>query len=147
MLKMRGEVDGIITEDSDLLVYGAQNVLFKMNPSGNCIHICRKEFGLVDDKRMGLWTEQEFRQMAMVSGCDYLSSIPGLDIKKAHDFIRRHKTAEKAIKATRLDGKLCVPPKYEQSFHRAELTFKHQTSAIPRITDWMWSKMARSSRY
>ncbi|KAI7965283.1 hypothetical protein MJO29_003381 [Puccinia striiformis f. sp. tritici] len=125
-LEMKGEVDGIITEDSDLLVYGAQNVLFKMDPSGNCIHISRKEFGLVDDKRMSLWTEQEFRQMAMLSGCDYLSSIPGLGIKKAHDLIRRHKTAEKAIKATRLDGKLCVPPKYEQSFHRAELTFKHQ---------------------
>jgi len=125
-LEMKGEVDAIITEDSDLLVYGARNVLFKMDPSGHCIHICRDDFGLVEDKRMGSWTEQEFRQMAMLSGCDYLSSIPGLGIKKAHDLIRRHKTAERAIKATRLDGKLSVPLKYEQSFREAELTFQHQ---------------------
>ncbi|KAA1108349.1 Rad2 nuclease [Puccinia graminis f. sp. tritici] len=125
-LEMKGEVHGIITEDSDLLVYGARNVLFKMDPSGHCIHICRDELGQVDDKRMGLWDERQFRQMAMLSGCDYLSSIPGLGIKKAHDLIRRHQTAERAIKATRLDGKLPVPPKYEQSFREAELTFEHQ---------------------
>ncbi|KNZ62204.1 uncharacterized protein VP01_12g5 [Puccinia sorghi] len=102
-LEMKGEVDAIITEDSDLLVYGARNVLFKMDPSGHCIHICRDEFSLVEDKRMGSWTEQEFRQMAI-----------------------RHKTAQRAIKATRLDGKLSVPLKYELSFREAELTFQHQ---------------------
>lgn len=125
-LEMKGEVDAIITEDSDLLVYGSRNVLFKMDHSGHCIHICRDDFGMVEDKRMGLWQEQEFRQMAILSGCDYLSSIPGLGIKKAHDLIRRHRTAERAIKATRLDGKLSVPLKYEQSFREAELTFEHQ---------------------
>jgi exonuclease-1 len=35
-------------------------------------------------------------------------------------------TFSQAIKATRLDGKLPVPPKYEQSFREAELTFEHQ---------------------
>ncbi|KAA1139030.1 Rad2 nuclease [Puccinia graminis f. sp. tritici] len=74
-LEMKGEFHGIITEDSDLLVYGARNILFKMDPSGHCIHICRDKLGQVDDKRMGPWDERQFRQMAMLSGCDYLSSI------------------------------------------------------------------------
>lgn len=125
-LEMKGQVDAIITEDSDLLVYGARNVLFKLDPGGNCIHICRDHLGLVDGKRMSLWSDGEFRQMAMLSGCDYLASIPGLGIKKSHELIRRFKTAERAIKATRLDGKLSVPLKYEQRFREAELTFLHQ---------------------
>ncbi|WAR52720.1 hypothetical protein PtB15_2B145 [Puccinia triticina] len=125
-LEMQGEVDAVITEDSDLLVYGARNVLFKLDPSGNCIHISRDEFKQLEDKRMALWSDQQFRQMAMLSGCDYLASIPGLGIKKAYDLIRRHQTAERAIKATRLDGKLPVPLKYEQAFREAELTFEHQ---------------------
>ncbi|MBW0498519.1 hypothetical protein O181_038234, partial [Austropuccinia psidii MF-1] len=125
-LEMMGQVSGIITEDSDLLVYGAKNVLFKLDSYGNCIHVCRDDFGAVKDKRMSLWTDREFRQMAMLSGCDYLPSIPGLGIKRAYELIRRFQTAERAIKATRLEGKLSVPQQYEKRFHEAEMTFLYQ---------------------
>jgi hypothetical protein len=32
-------IDLVITEDSDLLAYGVERVLFKMDPSGNGIEI------------------------------------------------------------------------------------------------------------
>ncbi|KAI8461576.1 hypothetical protein BY996DRAFT_6408533 [Phakopsora pachyrhizi] len=130
-LEITGQVTGIITEDSDLLVYGAKNVLFKLDNNGSCVHICRDHFGLVKELRMSLWTDRQFRQMAILSGCDYLPSIPGLGIKKAYDLIRRFSTAERAIKATRLEGKLNVPIKYEKLFQEAEFTFLHQTVYDP----------------
>jgi exonuclease-1 len=38
-LYKQGLIDVVITEDSDLLAYGARKVLFKMDPSGNGIEI------------------------------------------------------------------------------------------------------------
>ena len=38
-LYKKGIVDLVITEDSDLLAYGVQKVLFKMDPQGNGIEI------------------------------------------------------------------------------------------------------------
>lgn len=98
-LERNGDVDGIITEDSDLLVYGARNVLFKLDQVGHCVHICRDDFGRVADTQMSLWTDHEFRQMAILSGCDYLPSIPGLGLKKAYQLIRTHKSAERVSRA------------------------------------------------
>jgi exonuclease-1 len=31
----------------------------------------------------------------MLSGCDYLPSIPGIGLKKAHRMLRKYKTVEK----------------------------------------------------
>lgn len=125
-LELNGHIDGILTEDSDLLVYGAKNVLFKLDPLGHCIHISRDDFGKVKDTQLSLWTDTEFRQMAILSGCDYLPSIHGLGLKKAYQLIKTYKSAERAIKATRLEGNLKVPLGYEALFRRAELTFLYQ---------------------
>ncbi|KAG0142845.1 hypothetical protein CROQUDRAFT_49688 [Cronartium quercuum f. sp. fusiforme G11] len=125
-LELNGDVAGIITEDSDLLVFGTKNCIFKLDAFGHCIHICRDDFGKVADAQMSLWTDTEFRQMAILSGCDYLPSIPGLGLKKAYQLIRTYKSAERAIKATRLEGNMKVPLKYEALFRRAELTFLYQ---------------------
>ncbi|KAH9823356.1 hypothetical protein DFH28DRAFT_1092167 [Melampsora americana] len=125
-LELNGHIDGILTEDSDLLVYGAKNVLFKLDPLGHCIHISRDDFGKVKNTQLSLWTDTEFRQMAILSGCDYLPSIHGLGLKKAYQLIKTYKSAERAIKATRLEGNLKVPLGYETLFRRAELTFLYQ---------------------
>ena len=43
-LEKNGIVDGIITEDSDLLVFGCKLVLFKLDSDGNCTCIRRDRF-------------------------------------------------------------------------------------------------------
>lgn len=88
-LERLGIVDGIITEDSDLLVFGAKKVnvslfpifshtvkvIFKLRQDGSCDEVSRDRFGLVriDGKALcsGKWTDIHFRRMAMLSGCDY----------------------------------------------------------------------------
>ncbi|KAK4056857.1 hypothetical protein OIO90_002107 [Microbotryomycetes sp. JL221] len=125
-LENQGIVDGVISEDSDLLVFGCKNVLFKMDGEGHCVSISRDDFTSCREYNFAGWTMKEFRQMAILSGCDYLDSIPGLGLKTAHKLLRRYKTAEKVIQFVRLEGNLKVPQTYAADFKRAELTFLHQ---------------------
>ncbi|GAA6024160.1 hypothetical protein JCM11491_001019 [Sporobolomyces phaffii] len=125
-LEKEGIVDGIITEDSDLLVFGCRNVLFKLDGEGHCHAISRSDFSKCRDYNFSDWTDQEFRQMAILSGCDYLDSIPGMGLKTAYRLMRKYKTADKVIQFVRLDGQMTVPRNYVEEFRRADLTFLHQ---------------------
>ncbi|CAE7169948.1 unnamed protein product [Rhizoctonia solani] len=123
-LEREGIVDGIITEDSDLVVFGCRNLLFKLGPDGSCVNVRRDDLGAVKDL-LG-WSSDELRWMAMLSGCDYIDSLPGLGLKTAHKLLRKWKTAEKVIQAVRMDGSYKMPKGYLESFRIAELAFLHQ---------------------
>ncbi|ORY92746.1 PIN domain-like protein [Leucosporidium creatinivorum] len=125
-LERAGLVDGIISEDSDLLVFGCRQVLFKLDGEGNCVGIARDDFTKCREYNFAGWTDKEFRQMAILSGCDYLESIQGVGLKTAYRLMRKYKTAEKVIQFVRLEGQLKVPRSYPDDFKRAELTFLHQ---------------------
>ncbi|EPQ26882.1 uncharacterized protein PFL1_05517 [Pseudozyma flocculosa PF-1] len=131
-LERHGIIDGIITEDSDLLVFGCEKVLFKLEQAGQCIEILRSRFALTRQVILSGWTPVEFRQMAILSGCDYLPSIVGMGLKNAHRLLRRYKTVEKVLQAVRLEGKMRVPATYAREFRKAELTFVHQRVWDPR---------------
>ncbi|GAA5999053.1 hypothetical protein JCM5350_002066 [Sporobolomyces pararoseus] len=125
-LEKKGLVDGIITEDSDLLVFGCKNVLFKLDGEGNCSAVSRQDFSKCGEYNFGDWSDAQFRQMAILSGCDYLKNIPGLGLKTAYRLMRKYKTAEKVIQQVKLEGRLTVAQNYLDEFRRAELTFLHQ---------------------
>lgn len=61
-LEKLGLIHGIITEDSDLLVFGCQKVLFKLDPDGRCMEIKRDNFSLCKEFSFSGWTDKEFRQ-------------------------------------------------------------------------------------
>ncbi|TXT09168.1 hypothetical protein VHUM_02642 [Vanrija humicola] len=130
-LEREGFVDGVVTEDSDLLVFGCKTVIFKLEKDGSCISIERSRLAQVRDLPMHGWTDVQFRRMAMLSGCDYLPSIPGIGLKKAHRMLRRYKTVEKLLQAIRLDGSHTIPPGYSEAFAQAELAFLYQRVFCP----------------
>ena len=68
----------------------------------------------------------QFRAMAILSGCDYLPSIPGVGLKTAWSLLRKHKTPENVVRALRLEGKKEVPRNYLHEFKLAEKVFLHQ---------------------
>ena len=75
---MMGIVDGIITEDSDMLVYGCQNVLFKLDENGDCVQIKLKHLHNAADNMFRGWKETQFRQMAvgvLLSVCMYVFNM------------------------------------------------------------------------
>ncbi|EGO03709.1 hypothetical protein SERLA73DRAFT_101960 [Serpula lacrymans var. lacrymans S7.3] len=135
-LERIGLVDGIITEDSDLLVFGCRNVLFKLDSVSSTItSISRADFGSVTATEGGIslhgWSDSQFRAMAILSGCDYLPSIPGVGLKTAWTLLRKHKTADQVIRALRLEGKKAVPRGYLEAYKLAEKVFLHQRVYCP----------------
>lgn len=130
-LERIGLVDGIITEDSDLLVFGAQNVFFKFDTDGSCVHISRDNFGKVQEVNLVGWTDVQFREMAILSGCDYLPSISGMGLKTAWKYLKKCRSVERVVRSVRLEGKMTVPPEYEDKFRMAVLPFLYQRVYCP----------------
>lgn len=46
-LERQGLTNGVISEDSDLLVFGAKRLITKLDQHGQCVEILRKDFGAV----------------------------------------------------------------------------------------------------
>lgn len=130
-LERKGIIDGIISEDSDLLVFGAKCLLTKLDQYGNCVEINKADFCACKEITLTGWTDKEFRTMAILSGCDYLASINNMGLKTAYRMVRKHKTIEKVIRMLQFDGKFHVPKSYLDSFYQAELTFLHQRVFCP----------------
>ncbi|TVY43986.1 Exodeoxyribonuclease [Lachnellula occidentalis] len=131
-LERKGIVHGILSEDSDLLVFGAKCLLTKLDQYGNCIEVNKADFCACKEITLTGWSDKEFRQMAILSGCDYLASISNMGLKTAYRMVRKHKTIEKVIRMLQFDGKFHVPKGYLEKFYQAELTFLHQRVYCPK---------------
>ena len=91
-LEKRGIIQAIVTEDSDLLVFGCKTLLIKMSQFGECVEIKREKFANVTGQiKLHGFTDDDFRHMAILSGCDYLPSINGVGLITAHRLLRRFK--------------------------------------------------------
>ena len=130
-LERKGIIHGIISEDSDLLVFGAQSLLTKLDQYGDCVEIKRKDFTACREISLVGWTDEDFRRMAILSGCDYLASINKMGLKTAYRLVRKHKTIEKILRMLQFDGQYRVPIGYLEAFRQAELTFLHQRVFCP----------------
>lgn len=129
-LERQGLVDGILSDDSDLLVFGAKRLLTKLDQYGNCIEINRRDFCAVREISLTGWSDAEFRRMAIMSGCDYLNGLPGVGLKTAYRLMRKSKTPERVVRMLQFDGKR-VSENYLTQFYQAELTFLHQWVFCP----------------
>ncbi len=76
-----------------------------------------------------------FTSMCILCGCDYVDSIKGVGVKKAHALIRENKTIENIMRRLRLDGALAIPHNYVDAFQLAFSTFRHQIVFDPRTRE------------
>jgi len=134
-LERCGSVNGIISEDSDLLVFGARCLLTKLDQYGECIMINRDDFTACREISLVGWSDADFRLMAILNGCDYLAGIEKMGLKTAYRLIRKHKTLDRIIRSVQFEGKIKVPPGYVESFASAEATFLYQ---------WVYCPQSRS---
>ncbi|GAB0132544.1 hypothetical protein EsDP_00000977 [Epichloe bromicola] len=130
-LERQGLVNGILSDDSDLLVFGAKRLLTKLDQYGNCIEINRRDFCACREVSLTGWTDTDFRRMAIMSGCDYLNGLPGVGLKTAYRMLRKSKTPERVVRLLQFDGKR-VSENYLTQFYQAELTFLHQWVFCPK---------------
>ncbi|PLB52763.1 hypothetical protein P170DRAFT_507506 [Aspergillus steynii IBT 23096] len=131
-LERQGIIDGIISEDSDLLVFGAKRLLSKLDQHGDCIEINRADFTACREVSLIGWTDADFRHMCILSGCDYLPNIARMGLKTAYRSIRKYKSVERALRMLQFEGQFQVPADYLQNFKQAELTFLYQRVFCPK---------------
>ncbi|CBI30771.3 unnamed protein product, partial [Vitis vinifera] len=133
-LAVSQQVDAIITEDSDMIPFGCPRIIFKMDKFGQGVEF--KYSMIQQNKELSFagFTKQMILEMCILSGCDYLQSLPGMGLKKAHALIKKFKSYDKVIKHLRY-ATGSVPPLYEESFKKAMLTFQHQRVYDPTIED------------
>jgi exonuclease-1 len=131
-LEREGIIQGIISEDSDLLVFGAKRLLTKLDQYGECVEINRSEFTACKAVSLVGWSDAEFRQMAILSGCDYLDNVDKIGLKTAYRLVRKYKKVERILQVAQFDGKFRVPDGYLDDFRKAELTFVHQRIYCPK---------------
>lgn len=130
-LERQGLISGIISEDSDLLVFGAKRLLTKLDQHGQCVEINRRDFCACREISLTGWSDAEFRQMAILSGCDYLEGINNMGLKTAYRMLRKYKTVDRLVRMLQFDGKFQVSENYLAAFKQAELTFLHQRVFCP----------------
>lgn len=80
-LSQTGYITSVITEDSDLLVFGCSRVLYKMDKAGQGCEVRLKNLHACTDLNFNGWTHDMFQQMCIFAGCDYLESLPSVGIK------------------------------------------------------------------
>ncbi|KAI6187825.1 Exonuclease 1 [Aphelenchoides besseyi] len=126
-------VDFVVTQDSDLIVYGCSKICFKFESCGDCIVYDEEKLKTsisLPFVRNFTWTK--FRRMCILQGCDYFDKgLRGIGLKKAeryflvtdnddpHHFLKRI-PAFFNLKDVTVDETLI------ENFIKAEKTFLHQ---------------------
>jgi len=127
-----------ISEDSDLILYGCKYVFYKLsNENTGVLYRNDKVLeSLGDDAEK--FDFVRFRRMCILSGCDYLSNLSGVGLKKSQKFfskITNNNNIEKDLEKipTILNmKKLTVPKEYIKKFIEAENVFNHQLVYCPK---------------
>jgi exonuclease-1 len=84
--------DVIISEDSDLIPYGCNRVLYKLGVDGNCSYFDNENLSKADLGKFAFFkqmTKLQRVEFCVLSGCDYLPSIKGLGIKRAMEIFSK----------------------------------------------------------
>mmetsp|Transcript_29470 Transcript_29470/g.21924 ORF Transcript_29470/g.21924 Transcript_29470/m.21924 type:complete len:242 (-) Transcript_29470:59-784(-) len=122
---LTGRAQAVITEDSDLLIFGVRKVFFKMDKNGDGLEISMDRLGEVPEFRT--FDQDALLATCILSGCDYLDSIKGIGFKKALRLVYENGSdVQRILKAVRREGKYLIPSEYERNFEKALLTFKFQ---------------------
>ena len=138
-----GLADFAITEDSDLIAYGCPRILLKLNPFGTGQMFTFKDFydlKLPDEttdkttKQLQALSVEEFTNVLIMAGCEYLDNIERIGLKSALKFYEEHKTFDNVIKhlETHKTYKDKIPKDYKANVKKVYQLFNYQTVFDPR---------------
>ncbi|XP_032680722.1 exonuclease 1 [Odontomachus brunneus] len=135
-LNISGIADLVITEDSDLTLFGCKKIFFKMDLNGNGVLIEQDRLHLAMDMRPEQFNMDKFRYTCILSGCDYLPSLPGIGLGKARKFIMKNTDSNIHRALIRVGSvlnmkSLEMTQEYRDAFILADITFKHQLVFCP----------------
>ncbi|KAK1406764.1 hypothetical protein QVD17_38372 [Tagetes erecta] len=123
----KGGIAAVISEDSDLLAYGCSSVIFKMDKYGNGEEIIIDKVFSSTGRLPSFvhFTEELFTGMCVLAGCDFLSSVPGIGIGKAHALVSKYRNLDRVLSVLKYDKGDQMPKDYFVSFKEALAVFQH----------------------
>ncbi|XP_071454055.1 exonuclease 1 [Hetaerina americana] len=130
-LNRSGIATAVVTEDSDLILFGCSRVIFKLDLMGCGLEVIQDRLHLAMGVSPERFSMDRFRQMCVLSGCDYLASLPGIGLAKAKKFVNSTSSPDisqalpKLPSATGLYN-LEVTEEYIKEFAMADATFLYQ---------------------
>ena len=92
-------IDFVITEDSDLLPFGCERVVFKLGMDGIGDEMCREDIFCSDS--FFDFTEPMFLSICILAGCDYLKNPPDYRLKRLAPLVCEGRTPEQIIRLVR----------------------------------------------
>jgi exonuclease 1 len=120
-----GYIHAVISEDSDLIVYHTGTLLAKMDSSGSCD--CLYVRDLPNIPLLNQLSYESFVVGCIMSGCDYLPSLPNVGIKTAFRLVASAKSIPLLMEALRTQHGFSqreLAP-YEEALHKAFYCFAH----------------------
>lgn len=132
-----GMIDAVISEDSDLLLFGCHRVLFKMDREGDAQSVSLSDVMTLrnDEFDMRGRTEDTMLLACVLSGCDYLPSLSGLGLKKAYGIAASVKgDYARALRALRYGfgtSHTGCTDEYAAGLRKALATFRYQRVFCP----------------
>lgn len=135
-LNKKGIAQVVITEDSDLMLFGCNKVLFKLDLTGSGLLIEAEKLYLAMGCTEEKYTFDKFRYMCIMSGCDYLESLPGIGLAKARKFVLTTEDTDIRRALSKIPAylnmrQLEVSDEYKSQFLKADATFKHMVVYDP----------------
>lgn len=132
-----GVADYVITEDSDLILFGCKKILFKLDLTGSCLFVDASKLHLAMGCTAERFTFEKFRFMCIMSGCDYLDSLPGIGLAKSCKFVLKTEEDDVWRALSKIPSylnmrQLEVTEEYKESFLKANATFQHMIVFDPR---------------
>ena len=130
-LNLNGVAHYVITEDSDLTLFGCDKIIFKLDLQGHGVLYEKSKLPLTFGKQASSFDFDKFRHMCIMSGCDYLPSLPGIGLGKAHKFWGRVMNPNLKQVLPKIPSYLNmhnvkVTQEYIDGFIQANRTFLHQ---------------------
>ncbi|GAB2301496.1 hypothetical protein Dimus_035515 [Dionaea muscipula] len=123
----QGGITAVITEDSDLLAYGCPAIIFKMDRYGNGEEIVLEKVFSSTSNRPSFrnFTQDLFTGMCVLAGCDFLRSVPGIGIAKAHSLVSKYRNTDRVLSCLKFEKANQMAEDYLRSFTEAVAVFQH----------------------
>lgn len=119
-LSSKNLIDVVITEDSDLIIYGVPKIIFKFKPSGRCEIYNKQKL-----EKFLPWDFKTFRWFCILSGCDYLrGGLRGFGLVRAQKMFQTSIKSEEALKQI-LKQKFKISNRFFRDFKNAHSAFQN----------------------
>lgn len=90
-------IDAVLTEDSDLLAFGAKCVLFKTDFKSLTVDELKLDDIPKNCAKFKGWSHCRFVAACILAGCDYLPNLPGVGLATAISMLYKHDSIQETI--------------------------------------------------